>query len=370
MPLSVIDPPEATRLDHELDLRRRGYVPVSSPDALFPAYKGLLPRCSVRQVLPQPGHSRLVWSHPGRSGIDPRAVAPLAVIRVADGLGSDPLDEPLALVAASTWLLDGDVLRWLLRPEHRVLVGASGTRCLLHRDGRTTRCLTHVVENELLQDVATALGDGSMASCRLGKGASVTDYVWKGAVEDLADLLWSALCVTGRLAGWYRHGITGTAAWDLARHGVRAELLDEWVRAGFSVQQAAAWCSHGDPETCARLRSSGQAPVVPFQPVPLPVVDPKRGLSGFDRWQYSRRRWPFGPCALCGASAPTGKRCRTCERQDRTTLLRRADWAAYQQLEELGELYTPGHVGGPVACGATKCPTPLALSAVDEGARQ
>lgn len=147
MPLSVLDDP---RLERELDLRRCSYVPITRLDALLPAYKSLVPRCRVRQEL-RPGYSRLLWSHPGRSGLDPRAVAPLALLRVADGLCDDPLDPPLDLVGAARWLLDGDVLPWLLRPAHRLLVGHEGDRCLVERDSRTTLCLSHVVGDELLQ---------------------------------------------------------------------------------------------------------------------------------------------------------------------------------------------------------------------------
>ena len=166
MPLSVLDPP---RLERELDLRRRGYVPLSRPDALFPAFTGLVPRCRVRQDLP-PGYSRLLWCHPGRSGVDPRAVAPLALLRVADGLGDDPLDPPLDLVGAARWLLDGDVLPWLLRPAHRLLVGHEGDRCRVERDARTTLCFVHVVGDELLQQVAAALGDRSFRGCHVNVG--------------------------------------------------------------------------------------------------------------------------------------------------------------------------------------------------------
>ncbi len=176
--------------------------------------------------------------------------------------------------------------------------------------------------------------------------------------------------MTRRLAGWYVAGVTGTPAWELARHGVRAERFDEWERAGFSVEGAAQWCSHGDPETCARLRDSGHAPVEPVRPVPLPVVDAERGLNGYDRWNYAKRGWTFAPCALCGASAPAGRRCRTCEGEKRTTPLRRADWSVYQQLEELGEAYTAGRVARRVPCGVSNCQTPLAQSVFDEGARQ
>ena len=365
MQLAVIDPPSDTRLEHEVDLRRRGYVPVTAPGALFRAYEGLLPSCSVRQVLPEPRQSRLVWSHPGRSGIDPRAVAPLAIVRVADGLGPDPLEEALTLCQAATWLLDGDVTPWLVRPRHRLVLGT----CLLEREDHIT-CRTHPVADALLQQVATALGDRSLHCCRLGKGTAVTDYAWQGAVEDLPDLLWSASWVTARLGGWYRSGVTGATAWDLARHGSRAELADEWVRAGFTLEQAALWSGCGHPQACADLRSRGHQPIGLVAPVPLPVVK-ARGLSGFDRWNYAKRKWAFAPCPWCGASAPAGKRCRTCESTRRTTPLRSTDWALYQRLDELGPAYAPpGLTATRALCGAGECQTPLALSVVDEGAQQ
>ena len=215
--------------------------------------------------------------------------------------------------------------------------------------------------------MATALGDRSFRGCHVNRGSRTPEYLWQGAADVLTDLLWSALGLLGRLTGWYAEGVTGTPAYELARRGVRAELLGKWVGAGFTVEEAAAWCSHGEPEECARLRAAGRTPVEPVVPVLLPPVDPKRGLSGYDRWNYAKRRWTFEPCALCGASAPTGKRCRACEHEGRTRPLRRADWAAYQLVEELGEAYAFGDVGRPVRCGAQKCQTPLAPSPVDEG---
>ena len=105
MPSTVIEPHHA-RLEHELDLRQRGYVPLTSYDAPFSTYDQLLPQCQVHQTVPDvPPHGRLVWSHPGPSGLDPRAVAPLALVRVADGLGEDPVDPPLDLGQVARWLL-------------------------------------------------------------------------------------------------------------------------------------------------------------------------------------------------------------------------------------------------------------------------
>lgn len=372
MQLSVIDPPEATRLEYEVDLRQRGYVPVNLRDAPFPAYGRQLPGCAVRQVLPIPRHSRLLWSHPGRSGLDPRAVAPLAIVRVADGMGPDPLDERLTLTAAAKWLLDGDITPWLTRRRHRLLLGGPEGTCLLERAGGSSVCATHHVADPLLQEVATALGDTSMKGCRSGVWGRRPAIRWEGPSDatPVTDLVWSAFGATRRLAGWYAAGVTGTPAWELARHGVRSELFFEWAGVGFSVEQAAQWCSRGDAEVCAGLRAAGRSPIVPVEPVPLPLVDAKRGLSGFDRWNYAKRGWSFSPCPFCGASAPAGKRCRTCEAQDRSTPLRRTDWSGYQQLQELGAAYTVRRIAGAVPCGASKCQTPLALSAVDEGAQQ
>lgn len=369
MPLALLDAPEATRLERELDLRRRGYVPISSPDALFPAYKRQLPRCCTRQVVPGEQHSRLVWSHRGRSGIDPRAVAPLAIVRVADGVGPDPLDPPLDLLQVTQWLLDGDVEEWLLRPLHRLLLGSS---CLLERESRTLRCLSHPVADPVLQDVATALGDPTMRSCGRRSGTRAASHRWRGALVDgpSSDLLWSAFGTVSRLARWYGAGVTGTTAWELARHGVRPETFDAWKHAGFTPDEAARWCDRGDAEACARLRDAGRSPELPVVPVPLPPAPKDRGLSGYDRWNFAKRGWTFAPCALCGASAPTGRRCRTCERQNRTTPLRGADWSAYQLLEELGGLYAPPGAAVPVACGEPKCQTLLSQSVLDEGAQQ
>src|SRR4051794_11213057 len=86
---------DAERLDHELALRRLAYVPLTAYAAPYPRFSRLLPACRVDQVVTDVEHGRLIWSHPGRSGLDPRAVAPLAIVRVGDGLGPDPLDPPL-----------------------------------------------------------------------------------------------------------------------------------------------------------------------------------------------------------------------------------------------------------------------------------
>lgn len=363
--MHLLEAPDSTPLERELELLGRGYVPISSPDAPFPMFKRQLPRCRTRQVVPGERHARLLWSHRGRSGLDPRAVAPLAIVRVADGAGPEPLDAPLDLSQVTQWLLEGDVEPWLRRPAHRLLVGP----CLIETKGGTRRCLTHPVADAVLQDVASGLGDPTMRDCSRRGGTRAAMFRWRGALVDgrSSDLLWSAWGAVSRLARWYDAGVTGTPAWELARHGLRPEAFEDWAKAGFSPDEAARWCGRGDAEACARLRDAGQQPELPVVPPLLPPPPKDRGLSGYDRWMFSRRGWTFGPCALCGASAPTGRRCRTCERQDRTTPLRSGDWTAYQQL---GDLYAPPEDALPVACGQPNCQYPLGLSVVDEGAGQ
>lgn len=91
--MPVLDANDHRRYHHELDLRDRGFVPLVAFDAVTRHLHKTLPRCRIRQVVPnkQP-HGRILWSHAGPSGIDPRALAPLALVRVADGLGPAPLD--------------------------------------------------------------------------------------------------------------------------------------------------------------------------------------------------------------------------------------------------------------------------------------
>jgi len=89
--------PDAVRHQHELALRAQEFVPLTVHDAPYMHFDMLWPPCRIEQVVPDRGHGRIVWSHPGRSGLDPRAVAPLALIRVADGIVRDPLDPPMTL---------------------------------------------------------------------------------------------------------------------------------------------------------------------------------------------------------------------------------------------------------------------------------
>lgn len=65
----------------------------------------------------------------------------------------------------------------------------------------------------------TALGDRSFRGCHVNGGSRIPEYAWQGAGDDLTDLLWSALGLIGRLTGWYAEGVTGTPAYELARHG-------------------------------------------------------------------------------------------------------------------------------------------------------
>ncbi len=89
--------PGAVRHQHELALRAQGFVSLTAHDAPYTHFDTLLPSCRIEQVVPDREHGRIVWSHPGRSGLDPRAAAPLALIRVVDGIGRDALDPPMTL---------------------------------------------------------------------------------------------------------------------------------------------------------------------------------------------------------------------------------------------------------------------------------
>ncbi len=135
--MSVLETLPDQRPVRETSLREDGFVPLTSYDAPYPRFNRTLPACRIRQVVPDLEHGRVVWSHPGRSWLGPRAIAPLAFVRVADGLGPDPLDSPVDVATAARELLDVDVSAWLLRDRYRVLVRGGPVLAYdaLRRDG-------------------------------------------------------------------------------------------------------------------------------------------------------------------------------------------------------------------------------------------
>jgi hypothetical protein len=367
------------RLDHEVDLRWRGCVPLTAYDAPYPRFDGLLPACRVEQVVSDVDHGRLVWSHPGRSGVDPRAVAPLAIVRVADGLGPDPLDPPVGLAAAARELLTGDVEGWLRRPRHRALVLGRDVACLYEVDRDAGRCRTHSVDDLPLQRVADALGDPSYAHCRgrtWRRDRACTQWgapFLPNGPHNLAGLVGCALQATLRLGGWLRRGVSGTTAWDLARHGVTVDQLAEWHAAGFSTEEVALWWGLGRPVPLARRRDAGESPHHPLELPPEAPADGKRGVTAFVAWKMSchtpDRYHALVRCSLCRAK-DTESPCRTCRAEQRTVAFE-LEWSDHAQLAALGSAFAPGRDESPVACGHSNCRTSLATSAAAiEGTQQ
>ena len=378
MPSTLIEPHHA-RLEHEneLDLRQRGYVPLTSYDAPFSTYDQLLPPCQVHQTVPDvPRHGRLVWSHAGSSGLDPRAVAPLVLVRVADGLGEDPLDPPLDLGQAARWLLTADINQWLTRPTHRVLAGHDERACLFELNGPDGRCLRHLEWDEQGERVARALGVKSGELCRAETWLLTPRAQWRGASPppghaDLATISKGALNVTRKLAGWHRLGITGSTAWELAQNGVSSLALLEWRKAGFTVEDAAVWCRHAEPATSAECRRDGVVPIARVRLAPAGVVPGGRGLDWYAKWGRARHGLPHAvvTCQFCGAGGDQHP-CHTCVAEGRTEPVPADEWVSYKRFEALGKAYAAGDPGDPIACDDPKCLTPVSLSVTDEGASQ
>lgn len=367
--MPLLDANDRRRYEHELDLRDRGFVPLVAFDAITRHLHKTLPACQVRQVVPnkQP-HGRIVWSHPGPSGVDPRALAPLALTRVADGLGPAPLDDPLTLGQAVRWLLTEDVERWLARPRHRALVGP----CVL-QSGRRWTCLVHPVLDPLLQDAADALGDRSMSSCRL-RGTGIEP--WSRArtqAYDPADLAASALDATRRLSRWHAEGARGGDAWELSLNNFAPEDLPRWHDAGFSTAEAAAWSGRESLTQSVRWRGMDVASYAPLS-LPLAPVEglpeKERGLHWYAQWQLSKRGrgGELVRCGVCGASDYNAP-CRTCRDEGRAGLLN-VEWGSYSGMSSVHRAYAKDDTGRVIPCGAENCQGSLALSAVDEGVRR
>jgi hypothetical protein len=360
----------AERLDQEIELRRQGYVPITSRDAPHPSFNRLLPACRVEQVVTDEAHGRLVWSHPGPSGLDARAIAPLALVRVADGLGGAPLDPPMTAAQAGGWLVRGDAGAWLRRRRHRVLLpGADEGNCLLESDGVAASCLTHPVSDSSLQRVADALGDWTSTLCRWRAAGRRTCGSWAGAVEgrplDPEYMSLAALDVVFRLGDWHDAGVNGRPAWDFTRLAISPVKLPLWHAAGFSTEEASLWCALGRPKACHEMRRRGRQPVgaVDLPPVPGVADCSERGLHWYARFGMARKGLSAQllTCRLCGArdvQAP----CRSCQAEGRSRPYDR-EWDEYAIFARLGPSYGRGDLGPTAPCGEPNCRTSLALSA-------
>jgi hypothetical protein len=316
----------------------------------MPHLHKLLPKCRHVEIVLDVDHGLVVWSHPGPSGLDPRATGALALVRIADGIAGG-LDEPVSLPEALRWLLEGDITDWLLRRQHRVYA----SRCLLERRAIGDACLTHPSHDPELEAVGRALGGTNGELCHV----ALSDPPWQGpapapAPAPLAKVGRAALAVTYRLAGWYAVGVTGSVAWDLARHGVQVEAADRWCKAGFSLDEIAVWAPHGSLGRCSAMRESGYSPVGPMA-LPAPSVKPKpgsRGITGFVLWKMSNhgRRPATVACKLC--DAPDYKSpCRTCVSERRTHRIHAGEWRSYIDFAKIHIAFVAGDPGPAVACG-------------------
>jgi hypothetical protein len=370
---TILETPQRNRLFDEVALHQAGFVPITAYDAPYSRFDETLPSCHVQQVVPGTVHGRVVWSHPGRSGLDPRAVAPLALVRVADGIGGEPLDPPMTLADAVRWLLDGDLDGWLARPRHRVLVGRDHSTCLYELDHRSGRCLSHPLIDPPLQEIAEVFGDVSYADCCARSGNDSECTTWgPQPVHGADDRARCALAVVHRLGLWHVEGVRGCAAWDLARQGVDVGDLAPWHDAGFTTAEVGLWWAVGGPRRCARLRSDGRWPYrhLLLPPVPGPPDHSGRGLHWYAQFQLARRgrSGELRRCRICHARDHQSP-CRTCVQEGRTT--RSGDeWPDYLVYAGLHTAFVPVDPRPTVACGAQDCRTPLSLSVAAEGAAQ
>jgi hypothetical protein len=374
-----LDQPNGTRLKHELALRQRGFVPLTSYDACLPLLDNVLPSCQIRQVVPDADpHGRIIWSHPGPSGIDPRAVAALAIVRVADSLGDVPLDPPMTLPGAVRWLFIGDTEAWLQRARHRIFVRAEERACLYEAGGPDAgTCLMHPVARPDLQRVAEILGDTSYALCHRVSSSAYPGRSWAALAErpgyDPSELSHVALGMVGRLAAWHAAGVRGRAAWDFTRHNVSPSKLAIWHAGGFTTDEASAWCAIGRPKNCRSLRGRGGQPhgVVPLPPFPRSPQSSSRGMHWYGQFGMARQGTPptLLVCRFCGAR-DVQTPCRSCRRENRTTPVGR-EWGAYAPFEKVHPAYAEGDPGPAAECGDENCRTSLAPSAAaSEGMQQ
>jgi len=160
------------------------------------------------------------------------------------------------------------VAPWLQRRRHLVVLGYATAGCLVEQDEAGLRCLPHRGWAQQLQEIADCLGDGTGTTCWFRDTGSVARTVWRGvppppAEIDLVDESLCALGATSGLARWSGLRVDGSFAWELAQSGMDQSRVQNWWRAGFTVEEAAVWCSRGRPNECASLRRQGLSHVVP-----------------------------------------------------------------------------------------------------------
>lgn len=364
--MQIVDVPAADRRDLELDLRRRGFVPLDHRDAIVRWQGRLLPACAVEVRVEGPPHGKVVWSHPGLSGLDPRALGALGLVRLADGASGrhePPLDVPKVL----RWLLDGDVTGWLTRRQHCVALPGTDGHCLVEYTGRTSRCLCHPVGDPEAEDVARVLGDRSHENCLRQPGP--LPRRWEGAPApteeyDAMELSRSALAVCLRLGVLVRAGFGGALAWDLARHGRSASSYRERRQQGFSDEAIATWLTRDDLYKSV-LREGQAPPLLPLPPLARHQPGAERGLHWYARWKTSQRHQLVS--CVCGAQDFTNP-CRSCRLDGRQR--GPGEWTSFA-FPSLGLDHRVPRGLKAVACGEPTCPTSLATSvASTEGAGQ
>lgn len=359
--MRVVEVAESQRRELELELRASGYVPIDHRDAVVPWQQRVLPDCSVEEQVEGVRHGRVVWAHPGPSGVDPRALAALALVRVADGMGLPALDSPMDVVEALVWLQTGHVEPWLIRTEHRVLVPSAEGACLVDHE----RCVTHLVPDQALQDVADAFGDESYAACAW-TGADWPRR-WTGPSEHVtqAELTCGALAVTRRLGTALREGLRGATAWDVARHGVTLENYAAWLEKDATPEQLSAWLAH-DQLFTAVLRPTCVPPLIDLPDVPTPQRSADRGLHWYAQWKLDRAETIL-TCSCGGRDVRVP--CRSCA-VDGGHRRGVCDWSSYALIAVYPGLRRPARLPR-VPCGVRSCRTSLATSAAEsKGAGQ
>lgn len=325
---TVLHTPQQGRTAVERGLRAKGFVPVTAVEAPFSAYDRLLPACAVQQEIPTAvRHGRLVWSHPGASGLDPRAVGPLATVRVADGLGPEPLDSPMTLGEAARWLLSEDVSGWLTRTKHRTPISIGGNPCLWEGDV----CATHPDWDAGLFEASQALGDIT-PPCSVYVWPKTPTSGWPGIPDDvtstsLPDIGYQALQVTKALGQLAREGVSGAVAWEAV---------------------------------------SGRATPVRRVTPPPPATRPnhhERGMHWYAQFSLAKRgrQREVISCQFCGAKT-SSQTCAYCEREGRTAPVGVEEWHSFLPLSVWDIAYAPADPGPAVACGLRTCPTSVSRS--------
>lgn len=360
--MRVVKETQITRRTNEPARRRDGYVPLLPRDAVASWYADLLPECAVEVTVRGMQHGRLVWAHPGPSGLDPRAVAPLALVLMAD--------EGVDLVQAAQLLLTEDLNEWLARPTHRVYASRAGETCLVESAGRSRPgCVTHLVADRQAQRVAEALGDTSYATCVL-RFSEPSDPTWTGAQRSRdrgmpPDLPQAALAVTHRYARWVARNYSGSLAWDLARHAVSLRSLKTWRAAGFSDAEIANYLVVDD--LFKRPLRHTTDPVLLDLSTPRVAEPESRGLHWYAQWKMAGKQ-SLVLCRLCGAKDHASP-CRTCQQDGGPA--GRVAWNRYEPLLVNHPTAGGPRPVGPVPCGEPSCQTFLAASGPSpKGAQQ